>query len=103
MRGDGRVFQYRNPDGTLKSSRWWISYYVGGTEKQARKLLTKRLGEAAAGVLVDPEEKRLTVDELLDSYVADLKARERKSVPDTESHLTHIRTASGSRRVLSLT
>lgn len=111
MRGDGRIFQYRNPDGTLKSSKWWISYYVNGiekresagTEKQAKKLLTKRLGEAAAGVLVDPEEKRLTVDGLLDSYIADLKARERKSVADSESHLVPIRAAFGSRKVLSLT
>jgi integrase len=112
VRGDGRVFQYRNADGTLKSARWWIAFFVDGkerresagdTEKEAAKLLRKRLGEHAAGTITDPEERRLTVDELLDSYVAELKKQEKKSVPDTESHLTHIRAAFGSRRVLSVT
>jgi len=70
-RGTGRLW--------LKGSTWWIQYYFNGAqrresthsddEKKAQKLLTKRLGEAAAGIHQEPQ--RLTYEDLREAYMQD--------------------------------
>ena len=74
--GDGRIFQERRKDGSLKSSRWTVAYYLNGrekretvaTEKAARTLLRKRLAARDAGQLTETEDSRLTVKAMLDTY-----------------------------------
>ncbi len=108
--GDGRVFRQRKKDGTLKSSRWWIAYYVAGkeireaagTEKEAGKLLRRRLAARDAGLVVTPEETRLTVGAMLDTYEAHLQDQGKKSPATTQSHLKPVREAFGDRKALSL-
>ncbi|HEY3124116.1 MAG TPA: site-specific integrase [Thermoanaerobaculia bacterium] len=111
MRGDGRVFQLRRADGSLRSSRWWIAYSVGGREiresggksdAEARKVLRARLKQIAAGRWIEPEQERMTVSELLDGYEAHLSARQAKAVGSIHSHLRPVRAAFGDRRAVDL-
>jgi integrase len=90
MRGEGRVFQ--------RGSRWWIAYWgfrpngdtgevresASTDEDAAEELLKQRLREVANhrdGIkrFQGPNQERVTVDELLDSLVADYRQREIKS------------------------
>jgi type I restriction enzyme M protein len=108
--GDGRIFQERRKDGTPKSSRWTISYYVNGhekretaaTEKAARQLLRKRLTARDAGQIVETEDTRLTVKAMLDTYEAHLGDQGKKSAATIKSHLKPVRAMFNDRRALSL-
>jgi hypothetical protein len=111
MRGDGRIFQHRRRDGSLRSSRWWIAYSVGGreiresagkTEAEARKALRARLKQIATNRWIEPEQERKTVTELLDSYEAYLGARQAKAARSFHSHLRPVRAAFGERRAVDL-
>lgn len=96
-RGEGRIFQYKNPDGSLKSPYWYVKYYAGGKphventkstrEKDAVKLLRVRLGQADSGIVVTPKVGRVTMKEGLDGVVADLKVNHPKSVEHTERRI----------------
>lgn len=109
--GDGRIFQPKKRDGTPRGSRWWIAYYVNGrevretaaTEREAGKLLRRRLAARDAGLVVVPEETRLTITGMLDSYEAHLTEQQKKSATTVHSHLKPIRAAFGDRKALSLT
>jgi integrase len=112
-RGMGRTFQ--------RGERWWISYYApkdgrsvehrepaGKTEKDANKLLKKRLDEVAAHklglrVFQGPRQERIIVDELLDSLQKEYEMRGRKSLPQLKSHLKRIREYFGQDRALAVT
>ncbi len=111
MRGDGRIFQLRRADGSLRSSRWWIAYSVRGseqresggkTEAEARRMLRARLKQIAGERWIEPEQERTTVDELLDSYQASLERRAAKASESVRSHLRPIRAAFGGRRAIDL-
>jgi integrase len=109
--GDGRVFQQRRKDGTLKSSKFWISYYINGreiresagaTEKEAQRLLRRRLAARDSGQSIETEDVRLTVSAMLDTYEAHLRQQGKKSPDTTRSHLKPVRAAFGDRKALSL-
>jgi hypothetical protein len=65
---------------------WWVAYYVNGVLKRessrstkesiARKLLKQRLGEVTSGIFIEPKERRVTVEDLLDALEADYQLRE---------------------------
>lgn len=120
MRGEGRVFQ--------RGSRWWIAYWGfkpngdsgeirepgGDTEEEARDLLVKRRREVENhrdGVkrFQGPNQERVTVNDLLDSLVADYKQREIKSRRQAVGqdgkggHLKPIRVYFGHFRALKVT
>lgn len=111
MRGDGRIFQLRRADGSLRSSRWWIAYSgngreiresAGKTEAEARKILRARLKQLASGRWIEPEQERLTIGELLDSYEAHLQTRHAKATRSIHSHLRPVRAAFGDKRGANL-
>ncbi len=66
MRGTGRIFK--------RGSVYWIAYSYrnkeyresSGSENEAsaRKLLKKRIGEAASGRFIGPNEERLTFEDM---------------------------------------
>ncbi len=113
MRGDGRIFK--------RGSRFWIGYYApaggrskeiresaGETEKEAQKLLKARLREIAvhkSGLRTfrGPNQERLTVEELLQSFEQDCEIRGLKGLPQVRSHLKHIRAFFAMYRALSVT
>jgi integrase len=79
-RGEGRVF--------LRGSIYWIQYYAHGRQfrvsaetndpKKAAKLLRKKIGEVEAGVHKDT--RRITYQELRESFYADYVTNARKSL-----------------------
>src|SRR5574341_400720 len=82
MRGDGRIFR--------RGGRYWIALYVdareiresaGWTEQAARELLRQRRRERDDGRPVLPEQRRVTVKELLDAYAENLALAERRLDP----------------------
>jgi integrase len=109
--GEGRVFQLKDKDGSLRSRNWYIRFSVNGrerqrvggaTEKAATKALREELAARDAGLSTATEDRRLTVSELLDTYEAEQKAQQKKSLDTTRSHLKPIRAAFEDRRALSL-
>lgn len=109
--GTGRVFQPKRRDGTLKSSRWWIAYYVRGrevrtaagkTEGEARRVLKARLRELAGNDLIDPEQERMTVKELLDAYEGHLVDQGKKSPDTTRAHAKPVHRAFDDFRALAI-
>ena len=117
-RGDGRVFLRRG-------SRWWIAYYVRGkevreaavvadnrarggvrpakSEREAKKALRATLRALYGGSYMTPQERRSTVDELLDDLVTHLRNRGARSVDKLVSHLKPIREFFGFLRVTEVT
>lgn len=109
--------------GSVYSRRghWWVKYRWRGrevrqsvarlldlppdqvTEKMARRVLDGRLREVGAGRYVGPKEERLTVGELLDQYVADLKLRNTKAPGVVERRCRPIKVALGHLRVVDVT
>ena len=108
--GDGRIFQQRRRDGSLKSSRWTVAYYLNGrekretvaTEKAARSLLRKRLAARDAGQLTESEDSRLTVKAMLDTYETYLADQGKRSAATIKCHLKPVRAVFDDRRALSL-
>lgn len=109
--------------GSVYSRRghWWIKYRWRGrevrqsvarlldmapdqvTEKMARRVLEGRLREVGAGRYVGPKEERLTVAELLDQYVADLRLRDTKAPEVVERRCRPVKAALGHLRAVDLT
>lgn len=113
-RGDGRVFMRK------RSPFWWISYCRNGKEirestelpatdkfrKKAEGKLKQRLGEVLAEkhggpTFIEPAQRRITVNELLDALEQDYKVRDKAS-PQFKSHLKRIREAFGTWRAVNL-
>ena len=114
-RGSGRVFK-RGP-------RHWIAYYDGqgveqresaGTKldpdgrrvpksaREAQDLLHTRLAAVYQGTGHSGAARRRIVKEVLDWYIADLRARGKKSIDGIARHLKPIREAFDGERVLGL-
>jgi integrase len=80
QRGEGRIWQI----GRI----WWIQYYVHGHQVRessrsdrklvADRLLRRRLGEAAAGIVAPPESGRVTYAQMRDALLADYAVNKRK-------------------------
>src|SRR5262245_54964314 len=111
-RGQGSRLRYED------SSNWTFSYYQDGTEhrvstgtgnqKVARRFAKGRLDEVSADrqglkTLITPTAARVTVNQLLDAYLEDLKLREVKSLYKTERHMVVIREYFGPMRATSVT
>src|SRR6266550_1516646 len=111
-RGDGRIFT------RARSPYLWISYCRNGKEirestqltdneknrKKAAAVLSRRRGEIMSEryggpTFVGPEQRRITVNQLLDVLAEDYKARD-KSTAQFLSHLKRIRDAFGSWRAV---
>jgi integrase len=87
-RGTGSIFK---PKG---SRFYWVAYMSGGKRRfessesirkdDAQKLLTRRLGKVAEGVVVTPQIGRITIGKGLEGVINDLTINGRKSVPETQ-------------------
>jgi integrase len=98
----------------LRGSTYWIRF-PDGSGGQRRESAGRDPGKAAdllARRIVELEDDRLpaksrerkkTVNDLLDALVADLKAREKRSVKDIASNLKNIRKTFGHKRASSVT
>lgn len=82
--GDGRVYQEKGKDGTLKSSRWTAAYYVNAvpkwesgfkTERKARTYLRQQIAARDAGQVIALEGTTLTCKAACDTFEADLDSR----------------------------
>ena len=81
-RGAGRVFQRKH------SKFLWLQYYVNGAQvrvsaetddpKKAEKILRKKIGQVEAGVHQDT--RRISYEELRETYYADYVTNKRKSL-----------------------
>jgi integrase len=109
MHGDGRVFR---PTRDGKRLNVWY-YEIGfrgrskvGTGFRTRALALAALKEErkrkARGEFIAPEHERLTVGEILDSYLGDLRDRGKKSLPSVESRVGLLKESLGFRRAKDL-
>jgi integrase len=111
MRGDGRLYTRQG------SSLIWCAYYLRGKqyrestgetdEKKALKFLKNKLkevhaDEVGARAFVGPQQRRITVNELLDSLETDYRL-ESKDSAQFKSHLKPLRAYFGDRRAVSVT
>lgn len=105
----------------VRRGLWWIKYRWRGkevrqsvarlldlqpgqvTEKMARAVLKTRLREISGGRFVGPREERITVGELLDQYVADLRLRNAKAPDVVERRCRPVKAALGHLRAVDLT
>src|ERR1051326_5544158 len=79
---------------------YWIKYSRNGKayrentrsdkESEARKLLTKRLGEIAIGRFIGPEAERITVRQLAEQYKNDYLVNAKKSLDKAERVLNQL-------------
>ena len=96
MRSEGRIFQ--------RGAVFWIAYYVRGkefrepggkTEKEAAKRLKVRRAEKHGGRFIGPEQERVTVGTLLDSYLANLERKKAKGIGPARSVVSKVRAIFG--------
>ena len=83
-----------------RSGVWWVQYYRNGMrhresthstkEADARKLLSKRLGEISVGTFMGLVAERITLKELTDSLIADYKMNNKKSLSRVEDSIKHL-------------
>ena len=104
MRSEGRIFQ--------RGAVFWIAYYVRGkefreaggkTEKEAAKKLKARLGEKLGDRFIGPEQERVTVGDLLDSYLLYLEMKGAKSLYSVTSNVATVRSFFGDLRAVDVT
>ena len=117
MRGMGRIYQPSWIDKKTGEKRvspmWWIAYSVRGKlvrqsaqstkESEAKKLLKKRLGEAALGKPVGPDIEKTTFEDMAAMIVADYKANGRRSLARLEDAIAHLREFFGDYRAVEIT
>src|SRR6266542_5367171 len=117
MRGMGRTYQPEWIDKKTGQKRasptWWISFSVRGKliresthstkESEARKLLKKRLGEAALGKPVGPDVEKTTFEDMAAMIIADYKANGRRSLARLEDAIAHLREFFGDYRAVEIT
>ena len=103
-RGTGSIYQ--------RGARFWIEYWAAGrrvresagrSESDAKKLLKRRFKEIAGNRYVGPAAEKITVGELCDALIADLKLREKKAVASFESHLKPVKESLGLALAMNLT
>ncbi len=103
MRGDGYIYK--------RGSRWWIGYYVGGilqrepggdSKTEARDRLKAVHKARRDGSYLALDERKITVDDLLDDLVMHLRNAGRASVNKVASHLRAVRAELGHVRAIEL-
>ena len=105
MRGMGRIFQ-RGPI-------YWIAYYHRGqehresshseSEKEARRLLKKRIGEVGTGRFTGAREERLTFEDLAKALVTEYEVNRRRSIRSVRLSISHLRKFFGLDRIVDIT
>ena len=88
-RGSGSLFKRKG------SPFWWIQYHQNGKcyressgttkEPKARRILQRRLGEAASDLFIAPKIAKIRVSELAEDFLRDQKICERKAAHDAET------------------
>ena len=95
-----------------RGTRYWISYSVNGkvykesggkTKAEARAKLQARKSEIFQGTFIGSHRAKVSINELLDSYVDHLKIEEAKSIDRGMSGLKTVRTEFGHIRAVDLT
>jgi integrase len=90
---------------------WYAEIFFDGKRKRLRGFRTRRAAEdalkqerkrKARGEFVPPESERLTVGDVLDSYLVDLKDRGKKSIPSTACRVKRLNEAIGYCRAMDL-
>lgn len=122
-RGLGRVYQPTYKDkktGEIKTQAvWWIQYChhgrviresadkpaldLHGSERDAHKLLKRRLGEIAQGHPVGPDVEKTTFEDLAAMLGNDYKANGRQSLNRVEDSIAHLRGFFGEDRAYQIT
>jgi integrase len=105
MRGEGRIFRRR--------SVYWIAYYHRGkehresshseSEKEARRLLKKRIGEVGTGRFTAPREERVTFEDLAKALLTDYEINRRRSLRSARLSISHLREFFGLERAVDIT
>ena len=102
--GEGSIYK--------RGTRFWISYSVNGkvykesggkTKAEARALLHARRADILKGSFITPQQNKISIDQLLDNYLSNLKVKGAKSIPALVSGLKPIRNEFGHMRAISLT
>jgi len=88
-RGTGSLYHQKG------SAVWWVKYYRNGKayresthktdEKEARNVLTQRLGEIVTGNFSGPKTERVRIDELADDLLRDYRINGKRSLADLEA------------------
>ena len=95
-----------------RGTRYWISYSVNGkvykesggkTKAEARAKLQARKSEIFQGTFIGSHRAKVSINELLDSYVDHLKIEEAKSIDRVMSGLKTVRREFGHIRAVDLT
>ncbi len=105
MRGMGRIFK-RGPV-------YWIAYYHRGkefressyseSEKEARRLLKKRIGEVGTGRFTGVREERVTFDDLANGLLTDYHVNNRRSLRSARLSISHLRKFFGLQHAIDIT
>lgn len=105
MRGMGRICK-RGPI-------YWIAYYHRGkefrdsscsdSEKEARRLLKKRIGEVGTGRFTGVREERVTFEDLANSLLTDYRVNRRRSLRSAGLSIGHLRRFFGLERAIDIT
>lgn len=104
-RGSGSLFQRAG------SNFWWIQFHRDGKcyresthtakESQARRILQRRLGEAASELFIAPQTAKIRVSELAEDFLRDQRICERKAAHDAETRWNlHLKPSFGHFRAL---
>jgi integrase len=102
--GQGRVYP--------RGRRWWIKFYKNGepffessgseSERDALRLLRKRIGEVAADRFL-PQEHRLMYADLRRGLFEDFKLHERRSLESLPYWVAHLEAYFGNDRAIDIT
>ena len=105
MRGMGRIFK--------RGSVYWIAYYHRGkehresslseSEKEARRLLKKRIGEVGTGRFTGPREERVAFEDLAKALLTDYEINRRRSLRSARLSISHLREFFGLERAIDIT
>lgn len=107
-RGTGSILRMK------RSSVLWIKYHRNGVpiresahttkEKEAEKLLQKRLGEIAIGIFTGPKLEKIKISELADDLMRDYRINGLKSIDDLEARWRlHLQPFFGAVRAVEIT
>jgi integrase len=104
-RGMGSIYR--------RGNTWWVQYFVRGRrvressrsarESDARKLLKRRLGEAATGKPMGPDIEKTTFSDLAGMLLTDYRVNNLRSIDRVEDAICHLRAFFGDDRALSIT
>lgn len=103
--GLGRIFR--------RGKTYWIAYYCRGREyrestrsaheRDAQRLLKKRIGQIAGRQFVGPQEERVSFEDLKEGIERDYELRGLRSTQAANGRLLHLRQHFGGIRALDIT